>query len=176
MHEHILDIVILVCLVLSAAWAVLSPRLLRAVVALALASISVTLVLFRLDSPLAAVFELSVCAGLISAVFISTISLSALETEQSILAASKQRIRRYWCLPPLLVLVAVAMTQRIWPVMPELPLKADDVREVLWTERQLDLFGQIAVLLAGAFGVVVLFKQSARSAPRQAPGKEAQKS
>jgi NADH-quinone oxidoreductase subunit J len=159
MNDHIIDIAILGCLVVSAAWAVLSPRLLRAVVALAIASICVTLALFRLDSPLAGVFELSVCAGLISAVFLSTISLSALETEASIAAAKKERIRRYWYLPPLLILSGVAVLRVALPTMPELPVTGQDVREVMWTQRHLDLLGQVAVLLAGAFGVVVLFKE-----------------
>ncbi len=158
MDDQIIDIVILACLVLSAVWAVLSPRLLRAVIALAVASICVTLALFRLDSPLAGVFELSVCSGLISAVFISTISLSALETDASIAQSSKERIRRYWFLPPLLLLVGVAVTQIVLPTMPEVQVTGDGVREVLWTQRHLDLLGQITVLLAGAFGVVVLFK------------------
>jgi NADH-quinone oxidoreductase subunit J len=158
MDDHIIDIVILACLVLSAAWAVLSPRLLRAVIGLALASVCVTLALFRLDAPLAGVFELSVCAGLISAVFISTISLSALETDESILASSKERIRRYWFLAPLLLLVGVAVAQIALPTVPEVPISGEGVREVLWTHRHLDLLGQITVLLAGAFGVVVLFK------------------
>lgn len=176
MHEHIVDIVILVCLVLAAVWAVLSPRLLRAVIALALASICVTLALFRLESPLAAVFELSVCAGLISAVFISTISLSALETEQSVEAAKKERIRRYWYLPPLLVLVGVAVTQIALPAMPELAPTGAGVREVLWTQRHLDLLGQVAVLLAGAFGVVVLFKHAQKQPQSPIPSKESPKS
>jgi NADH-quinone oxidoreductase subunit J len=179
MDDHIIDIVILACLVLSAVWAVLSPRLLRAVIALAVASICVTLALFRLDSPLAGVFELSVCSGLISAVFISTISLSALETDASVAQSSKERIRRYfsaletdasvaqsskerirryWFLPPLLLLVGVAVAQIVLPTMPEVQVNGDGVREVLWTQRHLDLLGQITVLLAGAFGVVVLFK------------------
>lgn len=152
------DLTILICLVLSAAWAVLSPRLLHAVIALALASIATTLALFQLDAPIAGVFELSVCAGLISAVFISTISLSALETPESVEESKKERIRRYWYLPPLLLFVGVAVTQVVFPAMPAVANPGPDVREVLWTERHLDLFGQITVLLAGAFGVVVLFK------------------
>ncbi|HEY5957912.1 MAG TPA: hypothetical protein VIV60_15220 [Polyangiaceae bacterium] len=167
MNDFIIDIVILACFVLAAAWAVLSPRLLRAVIGLAVASVCVTLALFRLDAPLAGVFELSVCAGLISAVFISTISLSALETEASIATASKERIRRYWYLPPALLLLGVAVTQMVLPAMPEVPMTGPDVREVLWSERQLDLLGQIAVLLAGAFGVVVLFKGTQRKSSAQ---------
>jgi len=34
-----------------------------------------------------------------------------------------------------------------------------DVRNVLWNVRHLDLLGQIIVLLAGAFSVVVFFKE-----------------
>jgi NADH-quinone oxidoreductase subunit J len=158
MSDHVIEIVSLACLMLSSAWAVLSPRLLRAVIALAVASICVTVTLFQLEAPLAGVFELSVCAGLISAVFISTISLSALETEESIAKSAKDRIRRYWYLPPLLLLVAVSVTQIAWPALPEVPVSGPEVREVLWTHRNLDLLGQVAVLLAGAFGVVVLFK------------------
>jgi ethanolamine transporter EutH len=42
--------------------------------------------------------------------------------------------------------------------MPVQAITGEGVREVLWNQRHLDLLGQIAVLLAGAFGVVVLFK------------------
>jgi len=160
LENHIVDVIVLGTLVLSAVWAVLSPRLLRAVIGLAVASCCVTIALFRLDSPLAGVFELSVCAGLISAVFISTISLSQLETEESIAGASKERIRRYWYLPPLLVLVGIAVFQIRLVDFPEVARVGKDVRQVLWTERHLDLLGQVTVLLAGAFGVVVLFKEN----------------
>ena len=43
-----------------------------------------------------------------------------------------------------------------------MPAKAaqSDVRDVLWNSRQLDIFGQIVVLLAGVFGIVLLFKET----------------
>jgi len=34
------------------------------------------------------------------------------------------------------------------------------VRDVIWKVRHLDLLGQIIILLTGAFGVAVLFKES----------------
>jgi hypothetical protein len=40
------------------------------------------------------------------------------------------------------------------------PVKGVDVRNLLWNTRHLDLFGQVVMLLAGALGVVVLFKES----------------
>ncbi len=176
MREHILDIIILACLLASALWAVFSPHRLRAVIGLAAASICVTIILFRLGAPLAGVFELSVCAGLISAVFIATISLSEIETEESVRAARKERLKRYWYLPPLLLAVVVAIMQMDLPPMPQPATTSTDVREVLWIERHLDLFGQIAVLLAGAFGVVVLFKRKGKTAAAQDHTQEAQKS
>ncbi len=176
MREHILDIVILGCLLASALWAVFSPRRLRAVIGLASASICVTLVLFRLGAPLAGVFELSVCAGLISAIFIATISLAELETDDSVRDARRERLKRYWYLPPLLLAVLVAIMQMDLPPMPAASAPVADVREVLWSERHLDLFGQIAVLLAGAFGVVMLFKRKSKTAAEQSQPQEAQKS
>ncbi|MDD5730401.1 MAG: hypothetical protein PHN57_04670, partial [Candidatus Omnitrophica bacterium] len=55
---------LLIAMVLAALWAVMATRLLRAAIALALTSVILTVIMFRLNSPLAAVFELSVCAGL----------------------------------------------------------------------------------------------------------------
>ena len=160
MNDPIIDIVALALLVLAAAWSVLSPRLLRAVIGLAFASVLVTVLVFRLDSPLAAVFELSVCAGLISAVFLGAITLSQLETDQNIVEQAKERIRRYWYLPVLLLLVGVAIIHKTLPSIPDVPVVNEDVRQVLWTSRHLDLLGQVVILVAGAFGVTILFKDA----------------
>ena len=50
------------------------------------------------------------------------------------------------------------------PVQVALPLPAGDgdVRTVLWNFRQLDLFGQILILLAGVFGVLIFFKKEGK--------------
>jgi NADH-quinone oxidoreductase subunit J len=160
MNSAIIDIVVLGLLVLAAVWAVLSPRLLRAVVALAVVSVLVTVLLFKLDSPLAGVFELSVCAGLISAVFLGAITLTQPETDESVAESARDRIRRYWYLPPLLLLVGVAVVQKSLPSVAAPQITGDDVRQVLWTSRHLDLLGQVIILVAGAFGVVVLFKEA----------------
>ena len=160
MNDPIIDIVVLALLVLAAAWSVLSTRLLRAVIGLAFASVLVTVLVFRLDSPLAAVFELSVCAGLISAVFLGAITLSQLETDQNIVEQARERIRRYWYLPALLLLVGVAIIHKTLPSIPDVPVVNEDVRQVLWTSRHLDLLGQVVILVAGAFGVTILFREA----------------
>lgn len=163
MNEAVIDIVLLVGFVVAAVWAVLTARLLRAVIALAATSVLVTCLLFRLDSPLAAVFELSVCAGLVSAIFLGTISLTQPENESQLPATAKERIRRYWYLPPLLILSSVALLQLALPDTPAVANSGEEVRKVLWTTRHLDLLGQITVLVAGAFGVVVLFKETRKN-------------
>ncbi|MGC4067815.1 MAG: NADH-quinone oxidoreductase subunit J [Polyangiaceae bacterium] len=165
LSKHPIDVIVLGSLVVAALWAVLSPRLLRAVIALALASICVTALLFRLEAPLVGVFELSVCAGLISAVFISSISLSQLETEETIAKARRERIRRYWFLPLLLLFVGIAVGHMSPPTFTRVPAGGLEVRSVLWTERHLDLLGQVVILLAGAFGVVVFFKETKKHEP-----------
>jgi len=163
MNSDVIDIVLLAAFVLAAVWSVLTARLMRAVIALAATSVLVTSLIFRLDSPLAGVFELSVCAGLVSAIFLGTISLTQAETETEISVRAKERIRRYWYLPPLLVLSSVALLQLALPSSSTVANTGDEVRKVLWTTRHLDLLGQITVLVAGAFGVVVLFKETRKN-------------
>ena len=43
--------------------------------------------------------------------------------------------------------------------LPEPPVE-NDVKNIMWNVRHLDLLGQIAILLTGVFGVVTLFKES----------------
>jgi NADH-quinone oxidoreductase subunit J len=172
MDLPLVDIVLIAALVLGAAWTVMTPTVLRSVIGLALTSVVLAVLMFQLRSPLAAVFELSVCAGLISAIFISTISLTQPDTDRDTEATEKERLRRYWYLPVILLLVGVAMLglslpsfeiHEIKPVLePSVP--PTDVRHLLWNWRQLDLFGQIVILLGGAFGVVALFKESKKHA------------
>lgn len=154
-----IDIMLLVLLVLAGFMAVAAFDLLKAAIWLALASAVLALVMFRMAAPLAAVFELSVCAGLITVVFVSVISLTRVPEREA--ARMGTFLRR--ALVPLLILAAGAVAAVIFggqgfeacPVQDQ----ADDVRRLLWGGRRLDLFGQVLVLLAGIFGVVVLFKE-----------------
>lgn len=156
------DIILLIVLILAALWTVMTRSLLRAAIGLALTSAVLTMVMFRLNSPLAAVFELSVCAGLISVVFISTISLTHSLSHKEVIEHMKERLNRFWYLPLILVLAAIAfslMQVKIDLVLPG-PEAQEDVREVLWNLRPLDLLGQVIVLLAGVYGVVILFREA----------------
>ncbi len=155
---------LLVLLVLAALWASMTTALLRATLGLALTSALLAVVMFGMGATLAAVVELSVCAGLISVVLVSVTSLTEPRSLREAIADRRKRLRRTWPLPLLLVAVGVALTFVRAPVdiVLRLPAGDGDVRTVLWSMRQLDLFGQILILLAGVFGVLVLFRKEAK--------------
>ena len=79
---------------------------------------------------------------------------------------TKEQIKKFWLLPVLVVLAAAAMAYLAPQVhIPELAVTLakvpqQDVQEVLWNLRHLDLIGQVVILLGGAFGVVVLVKEA----------------
>ena len=157
-----MDLILLSIMLVSSLWAIMARSLIRGAIGLAAASLVLTLIMFRLGSPLAAVFELSVCAGLITVVFISTISLTQPMSEHQKQAHGHSRIGRYLLLPVLLV-VAAACLALFCKQPADLPItKAaapTDVRTVLWNLRQLDLLGQVVILLTGIYAVIVLFKR-----------------
>ncbi len=150
---------LLTLLIALALWAVLTRSLLRAAIALAFTSAVLTIIMFRLDSWMAGVFELSVCTGLISVVFITVISLTQPLSQEEIIKHMKDRLTRFWYLPLMIVLVGLVLSLlNVKFELTSLPKGiSEDAGLFLWNLRQLDLLGQILVLLAGGLGVAVLF-------------------
>ena len=162
MENMYLDIVMLILMVACAFWAVMAGNLLKAAIGLAVTSAILAVVMFRLGAQLAAVFELSVCAGLITVIFISVISLTRPPVGTEGGDQKTKILRRFAFLPLVVLIAAVALGMLDFkPDFSSLLAQAPegDMRLVLWGQRQLDLFGQVVVLLAGIFGVVVLFKE-----------------
>ena len=157
-------------LVLSGAFAIFGSQLINGAIGLALASVMLSATLFGLDSPLAAVFELSVCAGLITVVIVSAISLTERHSKEEMVRLAKERIKRYWPLPWILLGCAAALLSARVDFQIAMPVFGGNppasVREVLWTQRSADLFGQIIIILTGIFGVVVLFKERRPKTPK----------
>ena len=158
----LVDIIVLTAMVVASLWTVMTRSLLKSTIGLAFTSAIITIIMFRLNSPLAAVFELSVCTGLITAVFVSTISLVKPLTHKEIVKLSRDRAKRFWYLPVIMVIAGIMLIFLNIPADIKMPVKAleGDVRSVLWNSRQIDIFGQIVVLLAGVFGIVLLFKET----------------
>ena len=164
-----LDVVLMVALVGSGLWTVMTARVLRSAIGLALTSAVLAVVMFRLNSPLAGVFELSVCAGLIPAILIAAIGLTRRLDAEAAAVRQRQKLRRFAPLAAILLAVGLALwlvplpdNFFIFPAVGGRPGGAQDVRNVLWNLRQVDLLGQMLVLAAAAFGVVVLVKGARR--------------
>lgn len=156
-----LNYILVAALVVSALGTVMAARLLMAALGLAITSAVLSIILFRFDAPLAAVFELSVCAGLIPAIFISAIGMTRRMSDEDLAERQKRRFRKLWFLPVLTILIGVALT-RVHVAL-DFPMPGatavKDVREVLWNLRHVDLVGQVVILMGGAFAVVVLVKE-----------------
>ena len=155
--QHIL----LVLLVAAGVYTVVVPSLLQGAIGLALTSVILSIIIFQFNAPFAAMFELSVCAGLITVVFVSAISL----TRRADIATEREdharHLRRFRLLPLLVVLAGAGLL--IVPLTAAIPTAFQTfaslgVREALWEVRRFDMTGQLLLILSGVFGVVVLFK------------------
>lgn len=154
--------IVLGILVFSSLLTAMIRNALKAVIALVVASASLTIFIFLMGAPLAAVFELSVCAGLITAIFISTISLTHYQASPKGSSVARKRIARYIYLP-VIILIVIVIILFVKPAINIMVagnvVQEPSVQHVIWNSRMLDLAGQIVIILAGVFGVVILFKE-----------------
>lgn len=152
---------LMLLLVLTGLYAVLSRTLIKAAIGLAGVSVLLTMLMFTMDSPLAAVFELSVCAGLITVVFVSVISMTCPAAPGERCDVAPDHLRRYVPLPLVGLLLCWALGWYLGDAPPAtLTLTiGPDVRQALWVLRRTDVFAQLAVLFVGVCGVIVLFKE-----------------
>jgi len=159
----IVNIFLLALLLIAAVWTVMRTRLIRAVIGLAVVSVLVAVLVFQMGSPIAAVFELSVCAGLISVIFFTTISFTRRLSYEQAVERRKERLGRFGYLPFVLLILGLLMLKYPLPqpmiMLHDTPVIGESLRVVFWDIRQIDLLGQVAILLAGAIGVIVLFKE-----------------
>jgi NADH-quinone oxidoreductase subunit J len=161
MKMNLICLILLFLMLLSSVWAVMTRTLLKAAIGLALTSVVLTILMFLLGAPMAAVFELSVCAGLITVVFMSTISLTKPLSDKVEEEREREHLKLSWILP--LILLATGLALKYVPFAFDFNLPPasldNDFRSVLWNTRLLDILGQITIILAGVFGVVILFKE-----------------
>ncbi len=154
-------LVLLIILILSTFMVVVSSRLLLAAISLAATSIIVSILMFMLDSSLAAVFELSICAGLTTVIVMTTINFVKPLTQEDLLKTRKRRFKKYVGLPIILAIIGLLASITIKPITLKLPkiIQETNVLNVLWDFRQTDLLGQAILLLIGVFGILVLFRE-----------------
>ncbi len=149
---------LLVGLVLFSVLAILLRDLLKAAVSLAAASLLLGIIFFRMNASYAGVFEISVVAGLITVLFILTIALTNKGEEVRESKLVNLVFPLFFVVFILIdALVMKGLLQKI-PALPSYP-ESGAFGDVLWKGRTLDLVGQIAVILAGVFSVLALFRK-----------------
>lgn len=143
--------------------AVMAGDLLIGAIMLALVSVGTSLILFDFLAPWAAVFELSVCAGLITVLFVGAVSLVRGSADADArgrmkflvfpLAAAAAAITLWFTLPPFFDALASG-AGHVYGNHP--------VGITLWNIRRADLLGQVAMLAAGVFVIKSIFPRKAK--------------
>lgn len=143
--------------------AIILRDLLRSAIALAVGSAVLAIILFQLKAPYAAVFELSIGAGLIMVLFISAISLTRREKPEA-----EEKKKSPLLVIPLLLLVGVALSSIIAAVVVFrsgiLPAPGGGgFSQTLWQVRWLDILGQLGIILAGVLAIAALFRAKGKT-------------
>lgn len=164
MDSIYIHIVLLSLIIIFSILAVSYARVIRGAILLGVVSMLVSISLFLLSSPLAGIFELSVCSGLITVIFVSVISLTIPPDDKQRKMNAVSMVKKMTLLF-LLVLVCgfclyVLNSKNITfiPLMQNVQ-ETIDTRDNIWNLRHVDLIGQALILLTGIFAVVVLFKK-----------------
>ncbi len=139
-------------ILVTSIFAIRSRRLLISAVWLAVTSALVALLIYLLGAPHIAVIELSVGAGLVTVLFVFAINIAG-EDKAKLLP----QIPRSVAIPAVvlgfgLALVVVLRSAGIIT----LPTALENVSEILWEQRYLDLLLQIILIFAGVLGVLGL--------------------
>ncbi|MEN6316249.1 MAG: hypothetical protein ABFD25_18620 [Clostridiaceae bacterium] len=161
-----MEAIIYTCLGLMFVFGILAVMLrsmTKSAIALAAGSAALGIIMYELGFIWAALFEISVCSGLVTVLFVSAISLS--NTSKNELEKVYEDKKRMSLLPVILIisgviLVVIAMSSgfSLQPVNPA-GKAGDNLREILWNNRQADIWGQIILMITGSVAVVVLFKE-----------------
>lgn len=166
MEEYAVEVIIYICLGIMLVCGILAVGLqsmLKSAVALAAASAALGAIMYVMGSAWAALVEISVCSGLVTVIFISAISLS--NTDKKELGKLYEDKKRMAYLPATLIIggiiliVAVLSTDSLLPATTSVTQAASNFNEILWNNRQADIWGQAIAIVTGAIAVVVLFKE-----------------
>lgn len=160
-----LYVILVVAVVICAIQVVRAHRLIVAVLWLAAVSILTAIMLFAMEAPLVSAIELSVGAGLVTVIFVFAIGLAGELTQD--LPSLVPR-------PLALALTVIAVAWLGWLVWPGIPVKPSvepaTWQAVFWEMRAVDVWVQIALLLAGVLGILNLVVDAPKSESGQREG------
>jgi NADH-quinone oxidoreductase subunit J len=154
----IIEIALLCGLVLFSAAAIIFRDLLKAAICLAVASLLLGIIFFRMKAPYIGAFEISVVAGLITVLFITTIALTKTGGDVRESKAAS------WIFPLFFVAFLILdffVTKSLMGKIPAVEGTPEQgtFGEVLWKMRTFDLVGQIGIIFAGVLAVLALFRK-----------------
>ena len=154
MLQSIVYGILAVGMVVGALQAIRAQRLITAALWLAAVSMQLAVMLFLRGAPDVAVIELSVGAGLVTVLFVFAISVAGELTEDlptivpRPLAAS------------LILFVIIFLTLFLLPTPAPAPILAEaDFATVMWQQRAVDVWLQIALIFAGVLGMLGLLTE-----------------
>jgi NADH-quinone oxidoreductase subunit J len=156
-----MQLFLLTAIVVFSVFAVLLRDLLKAAISLAVASIFLAVLFFEMKAYYIGVFELSVVAGLITVLFISTIAMTRSEggvREKKLPAVVFPVFFALFIAADVVVMKALTGRLTVLPGKPE----DGGFSEVLWGQRTFDLVAQIGIIFAGVFAVLALFRKDGR--------------
>lgn len=153
---------LLIGLVAFSILAILLRDLLKAAISLAVASIFLAIIFFNMKAPYVGVFEISVVAGLITVLFISTIALTRSEGD---VRESKLVTIIFPIFFIAFVIIDIIVMKILLGQLPALPnpQETGGFGQVFWSQRTFDLVGQIGVIFAGVFSVLALFRSRGKN-------------
>lgn len=152
------NLFIYLTMTVAAIVAVMARKMLISAIMLAVMSIALSLLMFKFSAVWAALFELSVCAGLITVLFISAVSLVKKED-----IALKESKAKFLILPLVSGAAFIFMAIFLMPYFEILssftknPPIQPKVGEIIWNMRSIDLLGQITILAAIVFVIKSVF-------------------
>jgi NADH-quinone oxidoreductase subunit J len=148
-------------IIVSAVLSVISKKLINSAIMLAVLSVGVSLLFFTYEAPWAGVFELSVCAGLITVIFISAVSLVKQDDE-----AFKENRVKYNIFPLILIIFAILSSifvpdyfSKLSNFSIYLENQNEPVGKFIWLYRGVDIIGQLTLLSASVFVIKHIFKK-----------------
>ncbi|MDD5528402.1 MAG: NADH-quinone oxidoreductase subunit J [bacterium] len=156
-----MNIFLLCGLVCFSALAITMHNLLKSAICLGVASIFLAVLFFRMGAPYAGVFEVSIVAGLITVLFITTIVLTKREG-----GVKERKLTNIFFLLFFIIFIMIDffVMKGFIGNLPNMPVGSPNLAEnnnfskVLWQYRTLDLVGQICAIFAGVFSVLALFR------------------
>ncbi len=140
--------------VIFACLAVFLKDMLKAVVCLLVSSVFLGIIFFTLNAPYAGVFEISVVAGLIMVLFILTISVIGPRD-----SVNEPGVPVIIFIVLFLIFSFAVNTFISQMVACELPMRVENYKgfgESLWVGRTFDIIGQISVIFAGVFVILMI--------------------